>query len=159
MMDLLAQNPDASNTSVTFGVLLFAAAGTVMVFGILLLGALFRPKIYHPEKSAIYECGEPTVGSARIQFDLRFYVVALVFIVFDIEIALFYPWAVVFGGGGFDKANAELLQRVRTGALWDMLFFFGVVVIGFLYLWRHGYLEWLRGPEPGRQSLTEAGER
>ena len=63
----------------------------------LLLGRLIRPKLPTPEKDAIYECGEPTIGSSYIQFDLRFYVVALVFLIFEVELAFFFPWAVVFG--------------------------------------------------------------
>ncbi len=157
MTELLASVAETGNVGTTFGLLLFVAAGTGMVLAILLLGAVVRPKVYHPEKAAIYECGEPTIGSARVQFDLRFYVVALVFIVFDIEIALFYPWAVVFGGGGFEQANAEFLQQVKVAALWDMLFFFGVVVVGFLYLWKHGYLEWFRGPDVRQRSDEQPG--
>ena len=76
-----------------------------------------------------------------MQFDLRFYVVALVFLVFDVEIALFYPWAVVYGSGD---------QSVKLAALYDMLFFFGVLVVGFLYLWRFGYLDWVRASTGGR---------
>ena len=57
----------------------------------------FRPHRPSPEKGTVYECGEPTIGSAWIQFDLRFYVVALLFVIFDVELAFFFPWAVVFG--------------------------------------------------------------
>jgi len=142
--DVLALAPGVDHVNVTFGVLLFCAAGGGMVLAILILGWLFRPKVYNPDKAAIYECGEQAIGPGQVQFDLRFYVVALVFIVFDIEIALFYPWAVVFGGGGFEQATVEFMQRVKTGALYDMLFFFGVVVVGFLYLWKYGYLDWVR---------------
>ncbi len=63
----------------------------------LLVGWLLRPKFPHPEKLEIYECGEPTIGSSYVQFDLRFYVVALLFIIFDVEVAFFFPWATVFG--------------------------------------------------------------
>jgi NADH-quinone oxidoreductase subunit A len=101
----------------------------------------------HPEKAAIYECGEPTIGEGWVQFDLRFYVVALLFIIFDVEIALFWPWAVVYGSGD---------QQVKTAALYDMLFFFGVLVVGFLYLWRYGYLDWVRAaPEERREPALE----
>jgi NADH-quinone oxidoreductase subunit A len=63
----------------------------------LLVGRLLRPKLPTPEKDAIYECGEPAIGSSYIQFDLRFYVVALLFIIFDVEVAFFFPWASVYG--------------------------------------------------------------
>ncbi len=123
----------------------FAAGGFAMVFGALVMGWLLRPKKNNPDKESAYECGEVPVGAAWVQFDLRFYVVALVFLVFDVEIALFWPWAVVFGGATTDpQAGWAALQKVRWAALWDMLFFFGVIVIGFIYLWRFGYLDWVR---------------
>lgn len=65
--------------------------------GPLILGRWLRPDNPNAEKNAVYECGEPTIGSSHIQFDLRFYVVALLFIIFDIEVAFFFPWAVVYG--------------------------------------------------------------
>lgn len=140
---------DATSVQLITGLLILGSLGFALCFGALFLGWLIRPKQPNAEKDAIYECGEPTIGSGWIQFDLRFYVVALVFIVFDVEIALFWPWAVVYGGGGIDPATplAEipaLLSRIRTVALFDMLFFFGVIVVGFLYLWRFGYLDWVR---------------
>ena len=63
----------------------------------MLMGKVVRPASPDAEKLTIYECGEPTVGSAWIQFDLRYYVVALLFVIFDVEVAFFFPWAVVFG--------------------------------------------------------------
>lgn len=155
---LLATGVARGETSVAFvvGLLLFAVLGFLMAFGALFLGWFLRPKIDHPEKGATYECGEPTVGSGWVQFDLRFYVVALVFIIFDVEIALFWPWAVVYGGGGFEGASAEVLQQVRTVALYDMLFFFGVIVVGFLYLWRYGYLDWVRAATGQREATRLA---
>src|SRR5213076_2619944 len=77
--------------------LLFLAVGIGFIFVHLLAGKLIRPNKPSPEKGTIYECGEPTVGSAWVQFDLRFYVVALLFVVFDVEVTLLFPWAVVFG--------------------------------------------------------------
>jgi NADH-quinone oxidoreductase subunit A len=67
------------------------------IFVNLLVGKFVRPADPHPEKLEIYECGEPTIGSSFVQFDLRFYVVALLFIIFDVEVAFFFPWAAVFG--------------------------------------------------------------
>jgi NADH-quinone oxidoreductase subunit A len=76
---------------------LFATVGFVFLFANLLIGRLLRPSNPHQEKLEIYECGEPTIGSSFVQFDLRFYVVALLFIIFDVEVAFFFPWAAVFG--------------------------------------------------------------
>ncbi len=81
--------------------LLFVAVGIAFIFLHLMAGKVIRPNKPEPGKQTIYECGEPTIGSAWIQFDLRFYVIALLFVIFDVEVAFFFPWAVVFG-----KANA-----------------------------------------------------
>ncbi len=86
-----------SPTAVVAYLVLFASAGFFLVLAALLLGRLLRPRAPLPEKLETYECGEPSVGSSFVQFDLRFYVVALVFIVFDVEVAFFFPWAAVFG--------------------------------------------------------------
>src|SRR5579862_5122245 len=76
---------------------LFAAAGFAFLFVNLVLGYFVRPRSPNAEKLEVYECGEPTIGSSFVQFDLRFYVVALLFIIFDVEVAFFFPWANVFG--------------------------------------------------------------
>ena len=77
--------------------LLFVVAGFIFLFANLLLGKFCRPRAPNSEKLEVYECGEPTIGSSFVQFDLRFYVVALLFIIFDVEVAFFFPWAAVFG--------------------------------------------------------------
>jgi NADH-quinone oxidoreductase subunit A len=76
---------------------LFVAVGAVFLAVNLIVGRLVRPRVPNTEKLEVYECGEPTIGSSFVQFDLRFYVVALLFIIFDVEVALFFPWATVFG--------------------------------------------------------------
>ncbi len=86
---------------------LFAGTGFAFVFANLLIGWFLRPSDPHAEKLEIYECGEPTIGSSFVQFDLRFYVVALIFIIFDVEVAFLFPWATVFG-----KADALTHDRV-----------------------------------------------
>jgi len=85
----------------------------------------------HPEKSTAYECGEPAIGDGWVQFDLRFYTVALVFIVFDVEVALLWPWAVVF-------------KEMGAPAFWAFLVFFLLIAIPFLYEWHSGFLTWVR---------------
>ena len=86
-----------SPTSIVAYLALFATVGFLFVFASLLLGRFLRPKTPTPTKLETYECGEPAVGSSFVQFDLRFYVVALLFIIFDVEMAFFFPWATVFG--------------------------------------------------------------
>ncbi len=132
-----------SGQELVIGLLIFTVAGIAMSLGALVIGRLLRTRLPHPEKAASYECGEPAIGTSWVQFDLRFYVVALVFLIFDIEIALFYPWAVVYASAG-------------VAALWDMLFFFGVIVVGFLYLWRFGYLDWVRATGVGKHESRAA---
>ncbi len=156
--------------------------GHFLVFGLLaigflmaplLVGRLVRPKLPTPEKDSIYECGEPAIGSSYIQFDLRFYVVALLFIIFDVEIAFFFPWASVYGsamqladtrvvGDARTELSARLLNvdpatlpaehvisaadalKVGWIGLADILVFFGVLLVGFAYIWKRGDLEWIR---------------
>src|SRR6266567_2243981 len=126
-------------------VTIFLAFGAIFVFANLVIGALARPQIPNPEKSAVYECGEPSIGSSWVQFDLRFYIVALVFLIFDVEVALFYPWAVAYGNAAeLAAANGMTVFQIRQVAIVDMLFFFGVLLVGFAYLWRFGYLDWVR---------------
>ena len=86
-----------SSVSIVGYLALFVAIGLVFVFVNLLVGKFLRPHNPHQEKGEIYECGEPTIGSSYVQFDLRFYIVALLFIIFDVEVAFFFPWATVFG--------------------------------------------------------------
>ncbi len=87
----------ASPTLIAAYLTLFALVGSATIFAALVLGRFLRPKNRTPEKLEAYECGEPPVGSAYIQFHVRFYVVALLFIIFDVEVAFFFPWAAVFG--------------------------------------------------------------
>ena len=82
---------------ILLSVTLFVLFGAAFVLLNMAVGAVARPKVPNPEKSAVYECGEPSIGTSWVQFDLRFYIVALVFLIFDVEVALFYPWAVAYG--------------------------------------------------------------
>jgi NADH-quinone oxidoreductase subunit A len=167
--------------------LLFTVVGVVFLLAPLILGMLVRPTIPTAEKQAAYECGEPTIGSSYIQFDLRFYVVALLFIIFDVEVAFFFPWAMVYGGA-MQLTDARLADPVRSQlsekllnlapgtiapdqvissatafnlgvtGLADMLVFFGVLLLGFAYVWKRGDLDWVRAvARPAEESLAEAG--
>src|SRR5882757_1293175 len=90
-------NNMSSPLAITAYIALFAITGFLFLFANLVIGRLVRPRLPNVEKLEVYECGEPTIGSSFVQFDLRFYVVALLFIIFDVEVAFFFPWAVVFG--------------------------------------------------------------
>lgn len=124
---------------------LFALAGIGLVGIGMGVGRLIRPKPYSsPIKFDPYECGEASIGSAQVQFDLRFYIVALIYLIFAVEIVLFYPWAVAYGSAEQLTDSAREAFILRSVALVDLLIFFGLLVVGFAYLWRFGYLEWVR---------------
>jgi NADH-quinone oxidoreductase subunit A len=170
-------------TDLVFYLLVFLFVGSFFLFIHLLMGKFIRPSKPGPDKLTIYECGEPTVGSAWIQFDLRYYVVALLFVVFDVEVAFFFPWAIVFGDlnqlakdtypTGKDRAAVvreltpnvpgveigEITQKAAEGWAWvaffDILVFFGVLLVGFAYLWRRGDIDWVRTVEPRPAATAE----
>lgn len=135
-----------TNLELVLGILLFTLAGFGIVFGGLLIGKIVRPTMPHPEKSTAYECGEPAIGDSWVQFDLRFYTVALVFIVFDVEVALLWPWAVVF-------------KDMGAPAFWAFLVFFILIAVPFLYEWKSGYLNWVRAcTGQKRETMLEAAK-
>lgn len=123
----------------------FVSVGAVFLLGNLFLGKLVRPNRPSAEKGEIYECGEKPVGTAWVQFDLRFYVVALLFVIFDVEIAFFFPWAVVFGDATKQaEAGNATMGEFAQFAFVELLVFFGILLVGFAYLWKRGDLEWVR---------------
>lgn len=103
-------------SDVAFYLLVFLVIGSVFLFIHLLIGSFIRPAKPEADKLTIYECGEPTVGSAWIQFDLRYYVVALLFVVFDVEVAFFFPWAVVFGTTNEYAAEQAAFVQSKSAA-------------------------------------------
>jgi len=102
-------------TTIAAYLALFTGVGFVFLLANLVLGRFIRPFAPNQEKLEIYECGEPTIGSSFVQFDLRFYVVALLFIIFDVEVAFFFPWASVFGKAA-QVQGLELAADARTDA-------------------------------------------
>jgi NADH:ubiquinone oxidoreductase subunit 3 (subunit A) len=96
--------------------LLFIAVGAGFILVHLLIGKLIRPARPYDDKLTIYECGEPTIGSAWVQFDVRYYVIALLFVIFDVEVAFFFPWAVVYGKLT-ELAKPNLPNQERVAAL------------------------------------------
>jgi NADH-quinone oxidoreductase subunit A len=186
-------------TAVVGYLLLFLFVSASFLFIHLLMGKMIRPSKPDADKLTIYECGEPAIGSAWIQFDLRFYVVALLFVIFDVEVVFFFPWALVFGKANqlaqagndpqvtlkarndiaeslltpdqlqawanvnmLDVANGRADDKIRRKAsstamvepdtawqlaliaFYDILVFFGVLLLGFAYLWKRGDLDWVR---------------
>src|SRR5258705_5786815 len=112
MPDRLVPNPEDPVATLVFFLLVFTVTGVAFLFAHLMMGSFIRPNRPDAEKLTIYECGEPTVGSAWVQFDLRYYVVALLFVVFDVEVAFFFPWAMVFGKAN-QLANENLPEKDR----------------------------------------------
>ena len=154
-------------TSLVITILVFLGIGIVFLAANLLLGRLIRPNKPNASKLEIYECGEQPVGSSWIQFDLRFYVIALLFIVFDVEIAFLFPWGAVFGTATtLSQENLPAEQRIAVMqqldphataapspqaaaafsefAFLELIVFFGILLVGFAYLWSRGDLEWVR---------------
>ena len=99
------------------------------MFPVIFLNFALAPNNPDPEKLSAYECGFEPFNDSRMEFDVRFYLVAILFIIFDLEIAFLFPWAISLGGIG------------PTG-FWSMMFFLGVLTIGFIYEWKKGALEW-----------------
>ena len=107
------------------------AAGLGILF--IVLGGLLGPKAPDAEKLSSYECGFNAFDDARMKFDVRFYLVSILFIIFDLEVAFLFPWAVTLM-----KLPAETAQF----AFWSMMTFLGVLTVGFVYEWKKGALEW-----------------
>jgi NADH-quinone oxidoreductase subunit A len=110
-------------------VLLFLIVGGVFVAGGLVFAWLLRPHRPYPSKLTTYECGETPVGDTRVRFNIRFYVVALIFLIFDVEVIFLFPWATVY-------------QHLGWFAFFEMLVFLAILLIGYAYVWRKGDLEW-----------------
>ena len=170
-------------TEVVGHFLVFTVAAIGFLIAPLLIGRLVRPRLPSAEKDATYEGGEPTIGSSYIQFDLRFYVVALLFIIFDVEVVFFFPWATVFGNAMqlADPALSNEARRVLSEQLlsqpagsitdqtaitaatalqlgWtafiDVAAFFAVLLVGFAYVWKRGDLEWVRTTAERKSTIT-----
>lgn len=128
-----------------FGIiLLFILAAFAFIGTVLFVAKLLRPDRPNVEKNSTYESGEEPVGNANIQFNIRFYVVALVFVLFDVELVFLFPWATVFG--------QERLIRETNGlwgwfALTEAFLFVVILGLGLAYVWAKGYLDWVK-PQP-----------
>ena len=125
-------------------VLLFLIGGLLFVVIALFVSRLIRPNRPNFEKLTPYESGEQPVGPQWVQFHVRFYIIALIFLLFEVEIVFLFPWATVF-------ANKELIGQTNGAWGWfslvEMLIFVGVLALGLIYAWVKGHLDWIR-PEP-----------
>jgi len=110
-------------------VVIFFFVALFLSVGFILLNFLFSPKKPDPEKLSAYECGFEAFGDSRMKFDVRFYLVAILFIIFDLEIAFLFPWAISLGSIG-------------TLGFWSMMIFLGILTVGFIYEWKKGALDW-----------------
>jgi NADH-quinone oxidoreductase subunit A len=135
----------AFSLATVFGFLVVSLAA---LFVFLLVGRLFRPSKPDTRKASIYECGEKPFGPAWFNFNNRFYIIALVFVIFDVEVALVVPAAVIFR------------QLVDNGlgllAFLEVFIFLGILFIALIYVWRHGDLNWIREiKDPGANNPKE----
>ena len=111
-------------------VLIFAVAGIVIVLFTFFFARLIRPHNPYPAKGVNYECAEEPIGSSWIQFNNRFYIFALIFVIFDVEVIFLFPWAVAFG-------------QLGLFALIEMVIFILILFFGLYYAWRKGVLKWV----------------
>ena len=110
-------------------ILIFMGLAAIVTLALLVVPLLVAPSNPDAEKLSPYECGFEAFDDARMKFDVKFYLVAILFIIFDLEIAFLFPWAVAFGDIGLF-------------GFWSMMFFLAVLTIGFAYEWKKGALEW-----------------
>jgi len=110
-------------------VMMFIMVGSLVGIGPIVLGKLLGPSRPNAEKLSPYECGFDAFEDARIKFDVRYYLVAILFILFDLEIAFLFPWAAAY-------------QEIGAVGFWSAMVFLGILVVGFIYEWKKGALDW-----------------
>ena len=110
-------------------IVIFLGIATALGLGFILAAAVLAPKSPDTEKNSAYECGFNAFDDARMKFDVRFYLVAILFIIFDLEVSFLFPWAVAF-------------KELGVLGFWSMMVFLAVLTIGFIYEWKKGALEW-----------------
>jgi len=110
-------------------IIIFMGVAIALGAGFILAAWVLAPKAPDPEKVSAYECGFNAFDDARMKFDVRFYLVSILFIIFDLEVAFLFPWAITLGETG-------------QFAFWSMMAFLGVLTVGFAYEWKKGALEW-----------------
>jgi len=121
-------------------ILIFLITGIIVVCLIFFVNRIFAPNHPNFEKLTSYECGEEPVGSAWLPFNSRFYVIALVFLLFEVEMVFVFPWATVFGSHEINKVE----PRWGILSLVEMFIFLGVLILGLVYVWCKGDLDWIK---------------
>jgi NADH-quinone oxidoreductase subunit A len=112
-----------------FPILVFIGAAFVFGAGTLLISYFLQPRLPDPEKLSVYECGSEPFSDARMPFPVRYYIIAMLFVIFDIEILFLYPWAIAF-------------DKIGVIGMVEMLIFIALFVVGYIYAWKKGALEW-----------------
>ena len=110
-------------------IIIFLFLALILSIGFILINFISSPKNPDPEKLSAYECGFDAFDDSRMEFDVRFYLVAILFIIFDLEIAFLFPWAITLG-------------TIGIFGFWSMMLFLAILTIGFIYEWKKGALEW-----------------
>jgi len=110
-------------------IVIFLFIALIISVGFILINFISSPNNPDPEKLSAYECGFDAFDDSRMEFDVRFYLVAILFIIFDLEIAFLFPWAITLG-------------KIGVFGFWSMMIFLAVLTIGFIYEWKKGALEW-----------------
>lgn len=131
---------DPSQISEYGKILLMAIIGVVLVSATIFLARVLSPKNPNPMKLSTYECGEEAIGNAWVQINPRFYVIALVFLLFDVELIFVFPWATVFGNQALIAAD----PRWGWLTMAEMGIFIGVLIVGLWYVWVRGDISWIR---------------
>ena len=128
-------------------VLIFLVVGVLLVGFTLLLSRVLHPRSVTGQKLMSYECGEEPVGNAWIRFNFRFYIIALIFIIFDIEVVFLFPWALVF-------------KKLGMFAFVEMMVFIAILLVGYAYAWVKGDLEWVKSyfSDKGKETVLEQPE-
>ncbi len=136
-------------------ILLFIIGAFLMLTVILGIAKLLRPNKPNEQKNKSYESGEDAVGGSIISFNIRFYIVALIFVLFEVELVFLFPWSVVFG-------NVELLQQTSGQWAWfsltEMFIFIFILAVGLIYAWKKGHLDWANVSQKSNDFKSEIPE-
>jgi NADH-quinone oxidoreductase subunit A len=135
-------------------VLVFSTVGIVFVFVNMIVGSIIRPKRKTDAGLEVYECGEETIGEAWVQFDIRYYTVALVYVVFAVEIAFLFPWAIVVRDA-LNGVGAAGAAGIGHFAVIEGILFITILFLGLVYVWAKGDLDWVLAYDGGEYEPTQ----